>query len=361
MKSYRNKKVFITGHTGFKGSWLSKWLEMAGAVVKGYSLSPKTNPNHFSLLKSDMESVIADIMDKNRLEKAINTFKPDIVFHLAAQPLVGYSYMNPYETYNTNVIGTLNVLEAVRKIKTVKAVVLITTDKVYENKECLLGYKEEDRLGGYDPYSSSKACCELLIGSYRNSYFNNSEYLKKHQTLIASARAGNVVGGGDWGKDRLIPDIVKKASLGNKVLIRNPNSVRPWQHVLESLSGYLLLGEKLLEKKPIFADAWNFGPLSTNDLSVRNISEITTKIWDKIKCEYNNTDTTSFHESNMLKLDSSKANNLLNWKPLWDGEQSIEKTMQWYKAFYNNNTIITEQQLNEYLVEANNKKLIWTQ
>ena len=255
---FRNKKVFITGHTGFKGSWLSLLLQHEGAIVTGYSLAPVTIPNHYDLLKIEQQSFIDDILAANKLSAAIREAKPEIIFHLAAQPLVRASYADPLYTYQTNVIGTLNLLEAAKNCGTVKAIVLITTDKVYENKESNRPYIETDELGGYDMYSSSKACCELLIRSYRNSFLNIDDYQIKHHILIASARAGNVIGGGDWSEDRLLPDIVKAAARGTSVQIRNPNAVRPWQHVLDCLYGYLLLGAKLLQEETAFSGAWNF-------------------------------------------------------------------------------------------------------
>ena len=257
---YKGKKVLVTGHTGFKGSWLSLWLIKLGAKVIGYALEPPTNSNHFELLNLDMVSIIGDIRDRDRLNAIFKKYKPEVVFHLAAQPLVRYSYINPVETFETNVMGTINVFEACRITESVKAIVNITSDKCYENKEWIWGYRESDPLGGYDPYSASKGCAELVTSSYRKSFFNPEDYSKKHNTLLASARSGNVIGGGDWGKDRLIPDIVRAISKNEKLYIRNPKATRPWQHVLEPLSGYLFLGQMLLEGKTEFADAWNFGP-----------------------------------------------------------------------------------------------------
>jgi CDP-glucose 4,6-dehydratase len=242
---YRGKKIFITGHTGFKGSWLAFWLTKLGANIVGYALPPQTIPNHFDLLGLDMESHLENINDLEKLQKAIVTAKPDIVFHLAAQPLVRYSYLHPTETYQTNIMGTANVLEASRHCPSIKAIIVVTTDKCYENLEQQKGYVETDRMGGYDPYSSSKGCAELVVSSYRNSFFNLSDYNQKHNVLLASARAGNVIGGGDWSEDRLIPDIIKSAIKGKPTSIRFPNATRPWQHVLEPLKGYLMLGEKL--------------------------------------------------------------------------------------------------------------------
>lgn len=258
ISKYKGVKVLVTGHTGFKGSWLTLWLNQLGANVSGISLGPVSELNHFDLLDLEVENYFLDINNAKALDEAFEKIKPDIVFHLAAQALVRYSYENPIETYQTNVIGTLNVLEASRK-QSVKSVVCITTDKCYENKEWVWGYREIDPIGGHDPYSSSKGCAELLISSYRNSFFHLDNYGKTHSTLIASARAGNVIGGGDCAQDRLLPDIVKSSANNDKLQIRNLNSIRPWQHVLDPLYGYLLLGAKLLEGDKKFADSWNFG------------------------------------------------------------------------------------------------------
>ena len=257
---YKNKKILVTGHTGFKGTWLCLWLEMLGAKVIGYSIDIPTKPSLFEMVKPKCIDIRANISDFKKLNSVIKKYKPDIIFHLAAQPLVRLSYKKTLDTYQTNVIGTANILESIKLNKFVKAVVAITTDKVYLNNETGKPFRENDPLGGYDPYSASKAACEIVISSYRDSFFNIRDYGKKHNTLIASARAGNVIGGGDFAKDRLIPDFIK-AILANKNLkIRNPKAIRPWQHVLEPLSGYLMLGAKLLKGKKEFAQAWNFGP-----------------------------------------------------------------------------------------------------
>ena len=270
---YNNKTVLVTGHTGFKGSWLCFWLIQMGAKVIGYSLEPPTSPNHFELLNLDMVSVIGDIRDSNRLNAVFAQYQPEIVFHLAAQPLVRLSYKEPVETFETNVIGTLKVFEACRNTKSVRAIVNITSDKCYENKEWVWGYRENDPMGGYDPYSASKGCAELVTSSYRNSFFNVNEYGKSHNVLLASCRAGNVIGGGDWAKDRLMTDIMVAVSEGKKVVIRNPRATMPWQHVLEPLSGYLMLGQKLLEGKKEFAQAWNFGPGEQGAITVKEVVE----------------------------------------------------------------------------------------
>lgn len=329
---YKDKTVLVTGHTGFKGSWLCLWLDKMGAKAVGYSLSTPTQPSHFDLLDLKMVSVIGDIRDREKLNQAFEKYKPDVVFHLAAQSLVRYSYEAPIETYETNVIGTLNIFEACRNNKSVKAIINVTSDKCYENKEWLWGYRENDPMGGHDPYSSSKGCSELLAASYRNSYFPPGEFGKKHTCLLASARAGNVIGGGDWAQDRLIPDIIRAYSLGETVSIRNPRATRPWQHVLEPLSGYLLVGQKLLEGRVDCATSWNFGP---DIASIQTVEEVLFKIkknWSDFKFEIN-VDPSQPHEANLLKLDSSKALHALSWKPRWSFEKCIQRTTAWYGKY----------------------------
>ncbi|PRN00938.1 CDP-glucose 4,6-dehydratase [Arcobacter cryaerophilus gv. pseudocryaerophilus] len=355
---YKNKTVLVTGHTGFKGSWLIFWLKKMGANVIGYSLNIPTQPNHINLLEIDIVSIQGDIRDENKLYETFETYKPDIVFHLAAQSLVRESYENPIETYETNVIGTLKVFEACRK-NNVKAIVNITSDKAYENKEWIWGYRENDPMGGYDPYSSSKGCADLLANSYRNSFFNLKEYKKTHNTLLASCRAGNVIGGGDWAKDRLITDIMISVSQNKKVTIRNPKATRPWQHVLEPLSGYLHIGQKLLEEKIEFAEAWNFGPSDEGSISVKEVVENVKKYWDKIDYEITS-DLKQLHEANLLKLDCSKAHTLLKWKDVWNSETTFEKTVNWYKSFYEKNeNILTSSDLENYILDAKAKKIEW--
>jgi CDP-glucose 4,6-dehydratase len=334
--TYKGKKVFLTGHTGFKGSWMLKTLSLLGADIFGYSLEPQTPDDFFHLIEGEKlcKSVIADLRDKNRLQRSIIDFQPDYIFHLAAQPLVRLSYDIPAETFEVNVIGTANVLDGVRLLQKKCSVVLITTDKVYHNNEWLYPYRENDRLGGYDPYSASKACSELLIDSYRNSFFNIKDY-NNHLTGIAVARAGNVIGGGDWSKDRLIPDIVRSLMSSKAIVVRNPNSVRPWQHVLEPVIGYLKLGMQL-EKKPIdFAQAYNFGPQSEDVFSVENMVQLAIKSWGsgeyRIEHEFNQP-----HEAGLLQLDISKALSELNWRPKLDSNQTLHYTMGWYKEFFYN-------------------------
>ena len=358
---YKNKTVLITGHTGFKGSWLIFWLIKMKANVIGYSKDIPTNPAHFELLQKNnylknLIDIRGDIKDEKKLNKVFREYKPDIVFHLAAQPLVRYSYKNPIETYETNVIGTLKVFEACKEAN-VKAIVNITSDKCYENKEWVWGYRENDALGGYDPYSSSKACSEILTNSYRNSFFNLNEYKKTHNTLLASCRAGNVIGGGDWAEDRLISDIVKATVINKKVMIRNPNAIRPWQHVLEPISGYLLVGQKLLEGKKEFAGAWNFGPFDEGNMRVIDVLNECKKQWDKIEFEIDN--KLHFHEAQFLKLDCSKANFYLKWHPVWDSKKAIKKTIIWYKKFCENKEILTENDFDSYIENAIKKGIIW--
>ncbi len=354
---YKNKTVLVTGHTGFKGSWLCFWLQKMGAKVIGYSLEAPTKPNHIQFLNLNIESVTGDIRDLEKLDKTFKKYNPEIVFHLAAQPLVRLSYEMPIETYETNVIGTLKVFEVCRKHQ-VKAIVNITSDKAYENKEWLWGYRENDPMGGYDPYSSSKGCADILASSYRNSYFNINDYKVKHNTLLATCRAGNVIGGGDWAQDRLITDIMVSVSKNKKVTIRNPKATRPWQHVLEPLSGYLFIGQKLLEEKKEFGEAWNFGPSDEGSISVKEVVEKVKKHWEKIDYEINQ-DQNGLHEANLLKLDCSKAHIVLKWKDVWNSEITFERTVNWYKAFYEENKILTSNDLENYVKDAKNKKLEW--
>ncbi len=344
---YKNKKVFITGITGFKGSWLAYWLHRLGADVTGYALAPNTDPSHFKLLGLDAKFIEADIRDSDKLINAIKTAKPEIVFHLAAQPLVRKSYKEPVETFSSNVMGTLNVFEACRKSGSVRAIVNVTSDKCYDNREWVWGYRENDPMGGYDPYSASKGCAELLANSYRNSYFNNADYGKTHNTLLASCRAGNVIGGGDWADDRLIPDIMRAVSRNESVEIRNPKATRPWQHVLEPLSGYLMVGKKLLESRPEFAEGWNFGPYDEASISVEEVVKHIKKSWNKI--DYNlGTPPEQLHEACLLKLDCSKAHTKLKWFPVWNSTETFKMTVEWYKSFYESGSLQTEANLNVY-------------
>ncbi len=357
---YKNKKVLITGHTGFKGSWLSLWLTKMGAEVIGYSKDIPTKPDHLNLLKLKINSVKGNILDKKKLHQTIKKHKPDIIFHLAAQALVRQSYTEPVETFEENIMGTVNVLESCRKEKSVKAVVIVTSDKCYQNKEQIWGYREDDAMGGDDPYSASKGCSELVANSYRKSFFNPADYKKKHSTLIANVRAGNVIGGGDWAKDRLIPDIMKATSKGEEVIVRRPKATRPWQHVLEPLSGYLAIGAKLLQGKTEFSDNWNFGPTEGSNLTVFEVTEHTKKHWNMIKYDIQE-DRNAVHEAHLLKLDSTKAHTKLKWKNVWDSHKTFEKTTIWYKDFYKNKKISSVDNLIEYVQDAKTAHLDWTQ
>jgi len=349
---YQGKKVLLTGHTGFKGSWLAFWLQRLGAEVCGYALPAPTEPSHWNLLKLGVRSEMADVRDLQALEKTFREFRPEIVFHLAAQPLVRASYRDPVETWSTNVMGTLNVFEACRKAESVQAVINVTSDKCYENREWARGYCEDDAMGGHDPYSASKGCSELLTASYRNSYFNNAEFKRKHQTLMASCRAGNVIGGGDWAEDRLIPDIMRAVAAGKPVEIRNPGATRPWQHVLEPLGGYLLVGRRLLEGKPEYATGWNFGPAEDAEISVREVVERIKRYWSRI--DYRLAQTVDApHEAHLLKLDCAKARKQLNWHPVWNSEATFEKTVGWYREFYENGVLTTEADLTGYMDKMN--------
>jgi CDP-glucose 4,6-dehydratase len=331
--TYKGKKVFLTGHTGFKGAWMLKTLSLLGAEVKGYALAPQTKDDLFHLIDGDTicTSVIADLRDKKRLEEELVSFQPDFVFHLAAQPLVRLSYEIPAETFEVNAIGTANVLDAVRLLEKKCDVVLITTDKVYYNNEWIYPYRENDRLGGYDPYSASKACAELVIDSYRNSFFNTKHY-DTHKKAIAVARAGNVIGGGDWSQDRLIPDIAKAFAIEKPVVIRNPQSVRPWQHVLEPVIGYLLLGAHLAVEPLQFSQAYNFGPHLSDALPVEEMLKLAISSWGKGEYTVEKAEGQP-HEAGLLKLDISKAINELNWQPKMNAQQAVSMTMDWYSAF----------------------------
>jgi CDP-glucose 4,6-dehydratase len=348
---WKNKNVFITGHTGFKGSWLILWLNSMGANVIGFGLNPPTAPSLFDLCKlsSEVSSFIGDIRDSEQLNDAILESKPDIVIHMAAQPLVRDSYKHPVETYSTNVMGTVNLFEAIRKSNSVRAVVNVTTDKCYENKEWPWGYRENESLGGYDPYSNSKACSELVTSSYRSSFFNPKEY-KIHGVAISSARAGNVIGGGDWATERLIPDCMRALLVGEEIIIRNPKAIRPWQHVLEPLSGYLTLAEKLYNEGPLYGEAWNFGPYDTDVRPVQWVVRTLCEKWGKASTYTVDTNEHP-HEAHYLKLDCSKANSHLGWHPRWDLNQSLDKVIDWTKT-YENNGDLTEasiQQIKEYI------------
>lgn len=346
--TYKGKKVFLTGHTGFKGSWLVVWLHSLGCEVKGYSIDESIL---YKKINGDAlcKSVIADIRDIETLKKEIKEFAPDFIFHFAAQPLVRLSYEKPIETFEVNVLGTANLLESLKCLSKPCVSVIITTDKVYENHEWVYPYRENERLGGYDPYSASKAAAELVISSYRNSFFHSDEY-KSHQQVIASARAGNVIGGGDFAQDRIIPDLVKAFSANNKLSIRNPAAIRPWQHVIEPLGGYLLLGAELVKNPLAFSGAWNFGPFPVENVAVKDLVEMAVNTWGSGEVEYTGSNHQP-HEAGLLKLDISKANRFLNWFPLYDAKKSVQVTIEWYRREMNGESAadLIRKDINHYI------------
>jgi CDP-glucose 4,6-dehydratase len=326
---WSGKRVFVTGHTGFKGSWLALWLQHRGAEVQGYALQPPTEPALFDVANvgRGMRSTIADIRDAAALNSSLCEFAPEIVFHLAAQSLVRLSYAQPAETYETNVIGTLRVLEAARQCEGVRCIVNVTTDKCYENREWVWGYREDEALGGYDPYSSSKACAELVTAAYRRCFFSDAG------VALASARAGNVIGGGDWALDRLVPDVLRAMEKGQEPIIRNPRSTRPWQHVLEPVAGYMALAEALYENGSAFAEAWNFGPRDTDVRTVEWVCDELTQLWGGRIAWRKDGASTKVHEANLLKLDCSKAIARLSWRPAWSIQEALKHTVLWHRAW----------------------------
>ena len=349
--TYKGKRVLVTGHTGFKGGWLVLWLKHLGAEICGYALEPNTNPNLFAAtnISNNIKSVVGDILDQHTLDKVFKDFKPEIVFHLAAQPLVRLSYSEPVKTYETNVIGTLKVLEAARKTKSVRAFVNITTDKCYENKEVTRPYKEDDPFGGYDMYSSSKGCSEILSSSYRRSFLHENGF------ALATARAGNVIGGGDWALDRLVPDCIRSIEQNKIIEIRNPQATRPWQYVLEPLSGYLLLGHLLLTEGKKYAEGFNFGPSTESILTVAEVAKQVVSAYGKGNIKVHKKD--NLHEANLLTLDITKAREVLHWIPSLTAKEAIIKTVAWYKNFYDGKDDMRDfslSQIKEY--EAN---LLW--
>ena len=334
---YRGKRVLITGHTGFKGSWLSIWLKELGAEVIGVGLEPYSEKDNFVLSgigKKIQADIRADIRDGEKMKEIFAQYQPEIVFHLAAQPLVRLSYERPVETYETNVMGTINIMEAIRSTDSVKVAVMITTDKCYDNKEQLRGYKEDDPFGGYDPYSSSKGACEIAIQSWRRSFFNPEDYGKKHHVSLASVRAGNVIGGGDWALDRIIPDCIRAIEAGKTIEIRSPKSVRPWEHVLEPLSGYMLLAKKMWQNPTEYCEGWNFGPEQD---SISTVWEMATKLVQNFgKGELKDvSDPNALHEAELLMLDISKAKTRLGWKPRLNVFETIDLVADWYKRYKN--------------------------
>jgi CDP-glucose 4,6-dehydratase len=348
---YSGRKVLVTGHTGFKGSWLCAWLKDMGAQVCGYALPPPTSPSHYKLLSPVDVDIVQDLRDVEQLEKAFRSFRPELVFHMAAQPLVRYSYEHARETFDVNVMGTVNVLEACRKTLSIRSVVVITSDKCYENRETSRPYVETDPLGGHDPYSASKGCAEIVTASYRRAFL-------KDGFLLASVRAGNVIGGGDWAKDRLIPDLMESTFLNKEVAIRQPKAVRPWQHVLDALSGYLFLGQRLLEGDRLFAEAWNFGPDSASVKTVEDVIKKVQVAWPKVRVNMDKT-LGHPHEAGLLALDSSKARQYLGWTPVWNIDTAVHKTVVWYEQFYAGQKGMTQKDLKDYVQDAERVGAVW--
>jgi CDP-glucose 4,6-dehydratase len=343
---WNGKRVFVTGHTGFKGGWMVLWLKKLGAVVKGYSLEPNTKPSLFEVanIAKNIESEIGDIRDLEILKNSVLNFAPEIIIHMAAQPLVRQSYQDPVGTYQSNIMGTVNILESVRQCKSIKAVVNVTTDKCYENKEWVWGYRENESMGGHDPYSSSKGCSELITSAYRESFFKGNT-----DVSLASARAGNVIGGGDWANDRLIPDALRAFDSGNSVIIRNPLAVRPWQHVLEPVSGYLMLAEKLYHSKDEYAEGWNFGPDDRDAKPVGEVLEYLVAYWPSI-VTWSIDKSSQPHEAQLLKLDITKARALLKWEPRWDLNKALQSIIKWHFAWLNGEDmeIVTLDQIDDF-------------
>lgn len=343
-ESYKGKRVLVTGHTGFKGSWLVSCLKQLGADVYGIALAADTQPSHWELLKLTIKHDELDLREAQTVKQKVAEFNPDIVFHLAAQALVRRSYHEPLETWSSNIMGTANLLDACRFCDNLQAIVVVTSDKCYENHEDLEGYSEADRLGGYDPYSASKAATELLVASYRDSFFTDKK------VLVATARAGNVIGGGDWSADRLVPDLIRAIKQQQSLIIRSPKAVRPWQHVLESLSGYLLLGRELLLGHSEKATAWNFGPDRHGEDTVENVLTTFSRYWPALNWTIEQ--SKQLHETKILRLDSSNAHQQLGWRPLFSLEQAIESTAVWYQAYTEQGKLITDSQIETYMSRA---------
>ncbi len=361
---YQGRRVLVTGHTGFKGSWLTLWLAELGANVYGYALEPPTSPNLFE--EAHVPSALArheigDVRDCSHLQSYLSEVKPDIVFHLAAQPLVRLSYEEPLATYATNVMGTVHLLEAVRHVDSVRVCQVITSDKCYENRECVYAYRENDPMGGYDPYSNSKGCAELVVSSYRQSFFHPDK-ISEHGVSLSSVRAGNVIGGGDWAENRIIPDCIRALSRGEPIQVRNQHAIRPWQHVLEPLSGYLWLAAKQYQEPGCYEEGWNFGPMGTCDMNVRQIVELIVNAWGNGSWQAQNTTIHVFHEAKFLKLDVTKANTLLSWSPVCSVPESVADTVIWYRLYQDKGSDMksfTLGQIRSYYGKAVNTGLDW--
>lgn len=347
---YRGKKVLITGNTGFKGSWLALFIQKAGAEIHGVALPPDTAPNHFQLLNLQYDSTFVDVKELEKLLQICREFKPELIFHLAAQPIVFDSYREPVKTFADNLMGTVNILECARRTPSVRGVVAVTSDKCYDVKSSRPPFAENSPLGGFDPYSASKACAEIAVASYRDSFGT------KENKLFASARAGNVIGGGDWGHDRLLPDLMRNAANRVTTRLRSPQAVRPWQHVLDALSGYVTLGMMMLENNPDAAQAWNFGPTEP-PLCVAELAGECAKIWNDVKFSFDG--APEFHETQTLTLDCAKARQLLNLRPVWGREEAIGHTVKWYRDFYSRNQVNSHRDLDDYIADAERRGAIW--
>lgn len=350
---YRHRRVLLTGHTGFKGSWLALWLSRLGAQLSCVALDPSTSPNHWDMLGLTADERRSDVRDYGSLERHFAAFQPDIVFHLAAQPLVRASYRDPLHTWSTNVMGTANLLQACTVSPSVRAIVVVTSDKCYHNLETTHAYRETDRLGGHDPYSASKAATELVVDSYRRSFFSSAP-----SPLLASARAGNVIGGGDWSEDRLIPDLMRSVSSGRVLEIRSPGAIRPWQHVLDSLSGYLLLGQRLLEGDVQCADAWNFGPAEASNRPVAEVLGMMSRQWSELRWTVSTEPQP--HEATLLSLDSTKARHELGWQPVWPLPEVLTATTEWYRRYFSSGQSASEEQLDDYVAAAHEANITWS-
>ncbi|WP_163339384.1 CDP-glucose 4,6-dehydratase [Desulfopila sp. IMCC35008] len=348
--TYKGKRILITGDTGFKGSWLVFWLQRLGAEVFGLSLKPPSTLYHSNLLDLDYPKYTCNLSDIHETCRVVKKVKPDTIFHLAAQSLVRKSYQNPYETFQTNIMGTASLLEAVRECDSVKTIIVATSDKCYHNTETGEPFKEDDPLGGHDPYSASKGAVEIVAQSYRSSFLNNQG------VLLSTVRAGNVIGGGDWGADRLLPDLMKSASQSKTLVIRSPNAVRPWQHVLEPLSGYLLVGERLYLGDETSATAWNFGPTEEGHFTVEELIATAHDCWQKVKYS---TEKNTYHEATLLKLSCKKAEDYLQWQPIWEGTEAIVKSVEWYRSYYEKNEILTEYHFDEFVQSAKENGAVW--